>query len=498
MQQTSARMRALTYLQIGIDSARWLPGSRLPSIRRLAHDSGIGNDAMQAAVRILAEKGLVTVLRNKGIYVGTLKPHFPPALQTQMRWEEIKQSLLHDMTFGVFEDQVHLPNTAQMEKQYSVSIPTLRKAIKDLIREGALKNDKKKYRIIRMRKPSQFTRLLLISPGISLTKLEMYSGKFNDFYEALESRCIRSNIHLAYCGVTADNHIEVQDYLKKNKTFFGYCLFAAGPETSFINSLAQLVDTQGRPIALVSEFSPFPLPRLKGPARLFYSAGFLAGRQAGHFLQELGHKRIAYVSRYHNTEWSQQRYDGLKKAFTETGSSDCVRLMSIPDVDTRPAMDDPAIIRAIEKITGINSKFPLRKGIPAVEEYGQILPRIRGLLSLRGQYRSVWKHFEELFKDATITAVVGSQDYTAILAHEFLKEKGVDVPGEISLIGFDNHEMALQDDLTSYHFLFSNIAADVLAYIINPSDKRFAGRREIECGGAIIQRSTTGPARPVS
>jgi hypothetical protein len=36
----------------------------------------------------------------------------------------------------------------------------------------------------------------------------------------------------------------------------------------------------------------------------------------------------------------------------------------------------------------------------------------------------------------------------------------------------------------------------VLAYIINPSSPPFAGRLTVECPGAIIQRSTTGPACP--
>jgi DNA-binding LacI/PurR family transcriptional regulator len=100
-----------------------------------------------------------------------------------------------------------------------------------------------------------------------------------------------------------------------------------------------------------------------------------------------------------------------------------------------------------------------------------------------------------LLQDTSITAFVGSNDYMAVLMHDFLKQKGIEVPGEISVCGFDNADMSMNDDLTSYNFLFSNIAADALAYIINPSAPAFKGRREIECSGTIMQRSTTGPAR---
>ena len=97
-------------------------------------------------------------------------------------------------------------------------------------------------------------------------------------------------------------------------------------------------------------------------------------------------------------------------------------------------------------------------------------------------------------KDTAITAIVGSQDFTAVLAHEFLKQQGVAVPGQISLCGFDNAQVSIVDDLTSYNFLFNSIAADAVAYIINPSAPAFAGRQRIECSGTIMQRNTTGKA----
>jgi DNA-binding LacI/PurR family transcriptional regulator len=213
----------------------------------------------------------------------------------------------------------------------------------------------------------------------------------------------------------------------------------------------------------------------------------------GQFLQELGHKRVAFVSRFHRDLWSQQRYAGLSQGLS--GASDCIKLLEIPTTDSALLPNAPAILQSIEKIAGINNCFPLRASVVATQEYTEIVPRLQGLGVLRSQYDMIWNHFKDLFSDTSITAVVGSQDYTAILAHEYLRQVRIAVPEKISIIGFDNHEMAIEDDLTSYHFLFSNIAADVLAYIINPTAPAFAGQRAIECSGTVIQRSTTGPAR---
>ena len=194
--------------------------------------------------------------------------------------------------------------------------------------------------------------------------------------------------------------------------------------------------------------------------------------------------------------WSQKRYEGVLQAFTEAGLKDCVKLVAIPTRDTTVTIGDPIIIRAVDKITGMNSRFPIRNSIAVTADYDGIIPKIHGLLSLREQFPLVWKYLKQLFGDPAITALVGAQDYTMVLAHEYLKQHGIAVPGEMSLIGFDNAELAIEDDLTSYHFLFSNIAADVLAYIINPTAPQFAGKRHIECNGTIIQRGTTGKAPP--
>jgi DNA-binding LacI/PurR family transcriptional regulator len=486
---------AIDYLQMGLNSSLWPFGSRLPIIRTLAREAGVSTKAMQGAARELAGKGLLTIQNRYGIFAGRRMPSPPKAVRALLRWEAVKQALGRDMLTGVFEDQELLPGVRYLQKHYAVSGKTIRKVIRALGAEGSLVIDNRKSRIVRIKTPTSFTSILFISPGDSVTKVKIYSGKFKDFYQALEGRCIRGEIRLDCCGASVANQNEVFKFLHKNQDYFGYCLYATGLAPGLRDKILGKLILRGRPVAVVDEGDQPKLPQLKYPCTLFSTAAFLAGRQVGQFLQELGHNHIAFVSLHHETLWSQKRYAGLVQAFSETGAHDGVKLVAIPEIAAASVMDDPAIVRAIGKITGINSDFPLQKGVPVIEEYAQIIPGIRGLLYLHGQFPLAWKHFEDLFKDSSITAVVGSQDLTAVLAHEYLKQKGVAVPKKISLCGFDNHEMAIEDDLTSYHFLFSNIAADVIAYIINPSAQVFKGRREIECPGAIIQRSTTGSAQ---
>jgi DNA-binding GntR family transcriptional regulator len=196
MQYSSPVKRAVKYLQQGLKD-NWPTGSYLPSMRILARDAKVGYNNMQVAVRTLAQKGLLTVERKNGIFAGKRPQRFTAAPRSLARWEQVKESLHKDITLGVFEDQACLPRVRQLQKQYLVSMPTLRKALKALIKEGALVRDKKRYGIVRLLRPFRFTSILLISPGTSIRQLRMYSGKFRDFYAALESRCVRSNINLA-------------------------------------------------------------------------------------------------------------------------------------------------------------------------------------------------------------------------------------------------------------------------------------------------------------
>jgi DNA-binding LacI/PurR family transcriptional regulator len=496
MRQTLPIQRALGYLKRGLTSSLWQEGQRLPPVRRLARSARVATAAMQTAVMEMAQKGLLAIERRKGTYAGKRILDLPIPTRSPQRWEAIRQSLRHDTRMGIFEDQEILPSIRQLQKQYAVSPKTLRKAVKAMVSEGELTIDKKKYRIMRIKRSGQFTRILLISPGDTLTRVKIYSGKFNKFYQALEGRCIRSNLRLECCGANSASQNEVLKYLDKNQDYFGYCLYASGLKPGLRDNILHKLALRGRPIAIVDEGDLQKMPHLKYPCTLFSAAAFQAGRQVGQFLQELGHKRIAFITRYHQEAWSQKRYAGLVQAFSETGAQDCVRLVAISDMVSTTVTDIPVIMRTIEKITGINNNFPLRRSIATTEEFAQMIPLVQGLLYLNSQYPVVWKHLADLFKDPSITAVVASQDFMAVLTHEYLKQKNVAVPEKISLCGFDNHEMALEDDLTSYNFLFSNIAADVLAYIINPTAPPFAGKREIECSGAIIQRSTTGKARP--
>ena len=56
-------------LRARLDSGEWLPGEQLPSASALGEEYGVSRTTAARAVRVLAEEGRVTVVRNWGAFV---------------------------------------------------------------------------------------------------------------------------------------------------------------------------------------------------------------------------------------------------------------------------------------------------------------------------------------------------------------------------------------------------------------------------------------------
>jgi len=52
-----------------LDAGEWLPGEQLPSASQLGAEFGVSRTTAARAVRVLADEGRVTVVRNWGAFV---------------------------------------------------------------------------------------------------------------------------------------------------------------------------------------------------------------------------------------------------------------------------------------------------------------------------------------------------------------------------------------------------------------------------------------------
>ena len=100
--------------------------------------------------------------------------------------------------------------------------------------------------------------------------------------------------------------------------------------------------------------------------------------------------------------------------------------------------------------------------------------------------------FKKALSDKSLTVWLVANDYAATLALDYLKEKKVKVPEDISVIAFDNTLDAMEYQLTSYDFNNSGIINSMLRYILSPSTFFTSRINEvIEADGSIVERRST-------
>jgi GntR family transcriptional regulator len=61
-------------LRAAIKSGRYPPGRRIPSVRALMRDTGMGGMTVQRAIHVLVEEGLLYTVPGRGTFVMEPKP----------------------------------------------------------------------------------------------------------------------------------------------------------------------------------------------------------------------------------------------------------------------------------------------------------------------------------------------------------------------------------------------------------------------------------------
>ena len=98
--------------------------------------------------------------------------------------------------------------------------------------------------------------------------------------------------------------------------------------------------------------------------------------------------------------------------------------------------------------------------------------------------------FEKALKIKEITAWVGTGYLETIAAAEFLMERGVDIPNEISLAGLDDHDGTMQHGITSYNYMEGKAAYLAAHCILGDIPIKKNRKGYVEYEGQIMVRKS--------
>ncbi len=516
--------RSLIYLRNEIKNGTWLQGSRIPSIRILARQAQVSAAAMCAARAQLREEGVITVIKNRGAYLGKAKPlasnnPTATALEESQRWQRLKTQIERDVFEGTFTAGEPMPSLRDLQKIYSVSYKPLRKAIEAIAAEGVVVPFKKTYMVPHLRR-AHGTLVFICSPDAS-SRLFFGGYPMTEFLYALHREGGKSMINISVQTYDPTRRRTLFTHqlqaIQERHSVLGYIVWTGMlPDRKLEQVLQSLKEVRKpdpqhagleKPVAVIDTTwetaTTQNLHRQSDSAgwafRVFTVAGLAAGRQVGQHLLKAGHRKVAFLSYCHKELWSQYRYRGLVQAFQGAGFGDGVHKFVIEEIDDR--------LNAMTVPSDIEEYLQRAKNFLAVSE--EATHRYYADYALEQMQASIWNFIHQLkiaklvepllasaLEEPGITAWVAVNDRMALLARDHLTNKGVRIPKDMSVVGFDDSKAATDNDITSYSFAFAEIARKVLVSLLSPR-RLYAGRDSdfTECDGLLIERGSTSPQR---
>jgi GntR family transcriptional regulator of arabinose operon len=323
--------------------------------------------------------------------------------------EAVENWIRKRMDGGAIVPGEKLPSESQLCVQFGVSRNSVRQAMQALLREGRVETIKGVGTFCRARAPSTAT-----STNIGLVHFFINSYIYPEIIRGCYTTISRNGFNLllnqSEYSLAQERSILADLRLKKVAGIIIAPIYGAGERSNAL--LLEEIQNEGTPVVLCDDYFP---------GRSFSSVvldDHAGGEEAAEHLWRKGHRKIGIF----------YQKDFLVKATRMKGVLDFLGRHGAP-------VRDPWIV-------GFNGQGPA-SGAPAAAE--------------------------RFFKDAreTPTAFVCGNDEDALHLIEAAERRGIGVPNDLSVVGFDNSSIAQLEkiSLTSVHhpsYLMGEKAADIL------------------------------------
>jgi len=517
--------KAIAFIKNGITSQHFV--RRLPPIRLLAREAQVSFVTMWKAVNQL--KTLKVLIENKSGYANIiichdknkdLKETHLETAEIQLDgeaenvfWQKVKNRLKKDILSGRYPHGQPLPSCKELMYYHGVSFRTLKKSLDALVTEGMIKPYKKGYIVPTITISEAHARVVAIGCGWKDGKIWAdYQDK--NYFRILESECIQSKIALDLIVYYRENNLlnfihsaTRKPYNLGNDNILGIIFIVANLEVNPEEILKELSALK-KPIAVLDVVGYFNVsPGFSGNRFMQFfttTASAFPAKKVAKYLLSLKHTHVAFISPFHRASWSKIRYKNCASVYRDAGFPEGVK----PLVLDRYAYQWDYIrdTKSCEDLRSLISQYTQWKEYAHsnfFKRFGNISYSISKYLTewncASGEiYKKMRSLCEKALRDKTITAWLMANDFAATLALDYLKEKNIRMPEDISIISFDNTLDAMEYQLTSYDFNNNGIVTMMLRYVLMPSTIPANQRGKfVEVEGTIVVRRSTAPARAI-
>jgi DNA-binding transcriptional regulator YhcF (GntR family) len=300
------------------------PHTPLPSVRKLARHYGASPQTVRKALCDLGAQGMVYSLPRKGYFWG--KPAKVPAqtLPPARDWQRVREELEHDLRSGVYHPFQPLPDVKTLARYYHVSPALARRTLAAFAAEGVLRRESRSFYLPLPRTQSESSFIYLVVRSDAQGRLLLDSERERDFVRDVYAEAQERRLRVAVLGCYEDGLSGAVLLDRRGRA--ARLENAAGTLLGVLVStwlvreprrLLRRLGTLAVPLSVWWEHPVAELPRLAAGARMaFFNLAFgdAPGQMVGEYLRAQGIRRVAYVSPFHGSDWSQGRLRGLKKS----------------------------------------------------------------------------------------------------------------------------------------------------------------------------------------
>lgn len=367
---------------------------------------------------------------------------------------------------------------------WGTSHPTLRAALRELEGAGELEKAPRGFRVPVPTMRGGSTRVLWIAACEADGTIVGENERETRLRRHLDLACRRDGLQLRVAGIDPRSRLfleglPIPDLEAILKDAFGVvvCPWRMGPEGS---ALAGRLAHSRLPAALWAEGGLQDSVPTESRARIFDN-GHMSdpGRHAGIHLRELGHERVAFLSVFHGANWSRRRLEGLRSAIEPGGVVSPIVADSVAPPLASFA-NHPDLAPVLRRFDGCARLLG--------SALGAVSAGYARLLWEEALLRSLEPLFEKASSDASTTAWVCSNDSQALLAMQWLRQRGIGVPSRISVVGFDDTSRGQDQGLTSWSFAEFDLAEAMVRHLVHPA----IGTGTVRIDGTLVVRGSTG------
>lgn len=489
-----------------IAEGRVAESERIPTMRVLAVTLETDKNTVSRAVGLLKEKGLVVSRTGRGggtfVCSGARQAAARFRVASDRSRGTVYTRLLRRLTEEIEGGEVRgigvRGGFAELCDAYAVSAPTMRKALRALTEEGLLVRRAGGYSMPRSRR-SPSGDLVFVRGGFRVGDFARLNDRHTALVDGIERYAGQSGIGLKTVvyrriegslfasdlpsGLLAQADFDMDRVLG---IVLSPWILPAEESVRLVDAACHL----GVPVSVIEESDPSIYQGIlkQHPACRVFSLG--PGRShaetVGRYLKRKGHRAVVYLSHAAEKAASGERLAGLQQIMPTTGAGDGVREISTHlDAVAAGSRVGPKYLE--ELLADIRSKGKAENGI------------VNAIVS---QWRHVHSEFTteyirqqmmplltQALSRTLCTAWVAFNDQLASICAAFLKQKGLRVPQDIAIVGFDNTPLTAAESITSYDFDISAIVAAAVRHCTSaPSRPGSAKNRPIEIPGFVVSR----------